>query len=152
MYCTGVAHFANRHAWVTFWTHSCSATGNSKSDSPYQPACVRTVKSGLRSVRLCTASAPWCWRNGWNVRQKLNLCLLRPYDHTKVTWSPWLPFMISFIVWPWRRSRILKTSQTMKMAARATAARARDSKHQSNHHRTKPAVGSQNQCDDINEF
>ena len=30
----------------------------------------------------------------------------------------------------------------MEMAARATAARARDSKHQSNHCRTKPATGS----------
>ena len=57
--------------------------------------------------------------------------------------SPWLPFMISFFIWPWRRSRILKTSQTMKMAARATAARARDSKHQSDHRRTNPAAGSQ---------
>ena len=31
-----------------------------------------------------------------------------------------------------------------KMAARATAARARDSKHQSNHYRTKPAAGNEN--------
>ena len=31
----------------------------------------------------------------------------------------------------------------MEMAARATAARAHDSKHQSNHRRTKPAAGSQ---------
>ena len=30
----------------------------------------------------------------------------------------------------------------MEMAARATAARARNSKHQSNHCRTKPATGS----------
>ena len=96
MYCTGVVHFANRHACVTFWTHSCPATGNSKPDSPYQPACVRKVTSGPRSVRLCTASASWCWINGWNVRRKLNLCLLRRHLHTKVTWSPWLPFMISF--------------------------------------------------------
>ena len=125
MYCTGFAHFANRHACVTFWTQSCPATGNSKPDSPYQPACVRSVTSGLRSVRLCMASASWCWINGWNVRQKLNLCLLWRHDHTKVTRSPWLPFMISFFIWPWRRSRILKISQTMKMAARATAARAR---------------------------
>ena len=85
--CTGVVHFANRHPCVTFWTHSCPATGNSKPDSPYQPACVRSVTSGLRSVRLCTASASWFWINGWNVRQKLNLCLLRRHDHTKVTWS-----------------------------------------------------------------
>ena len=113
MYCTGVVHFPNRHACVTFWTHSCPATGNSKPDSPYQPACVRSVTSGLRSVRLCTASASWCWINGWNVRQKLNIYLLRRHDHTKVTWSPWLPFMISFFIWPWRRSRILKTSQAM---------------------------------------
>ena len=115
MYCTGVVHFANRHACVTFWTHSCPATGNhscpatgnSKPDGPYQPACVRSVTSGLQSVRLCTASASWCWRNGWHVRQKLNPCLLRRHDHTKVTWSSWLPFMISFFIWPWRRSRIL---------------------------------------------
>ena len=31
----------------------------------------------------------------------------------------------------------------MKMTARETAARARDSKHQSNHRRTKPAAGNQ---------
>ena len=143
MYCTGVVHFAKRHACVTFWTHGCPATGNSKPDSPYQPACVRSVTSGLQSVRLCTASASWCWRNGWNVRQKLNLCLLRRHDHTKVTWSPWLPFVISFFIWPWRCLRILKTWQTMKMAARVIAARARDSKHQSNHRRTKPDAGSE---------
>ena len=123
MYCTGALHFANRHTCVTFWTLSCPATGNSKPDSPYQPACVRSVTSGLQSVRLCMASASWCWRNGWNVWQKLNLCLLQRHDHTKVTWSAWLPFMISFFIWPWRRSRILKTWQTMKMAARATALR-----------------------------
>ena len=116
---------------------------HSKPESPYQPACVRSVTSGLRSVRLCKASASWCWINGWNVRQKLNLCLLWRHDHTKVTWSPWLPFMISFFLWPWRRSSILKTSQTMKIAARATAARARNSKHQSDHRGTKPAAGSQ---------
>ena len=124
MYCTGVVHFSNRHTCVTFWTHSWPATENSKPDSPYQPTCVRNVTSGLRSVRLCTASAPWCWINGWNVRRKPNLCLLRRHVHTKVPWSPWLPFMISFFIWAWCRSRILKTSQqwTMKMAARATAA------------------------------
>ena len=96
MYCTGVVHFTNRHACMTFWTHSCSVTGNSKPHSPYQPACVRSVTSGLRSVRLCTTSASWCWINGWNVQQKLNLCLLRRHDLTRVTWSPWLLFMISF--------------------------------------------------------
>ena len=31
----------------------------------------------------------------------------------------------------------------VKMAARATAARARDSKHQNNHRRTKPAAGNE---------
>ena len=113
-------HILQTGIHAAFWTHSCPTTGNSKPDSPYQPACVRTVTSGLRGVRLCTASASWCWINGWNVRQKLNLCLLRRHDHTKVTWSPWLPFMISFFVWPWRRSRILKTSQTIKMTASAT--------------------------------
>ena len=51
MYCTGVVHFANRHACVTFWTHSCPATGNSKPDSPYQPACVRSE---------CDIGAPEC--------------------------------------------------------------------------------------------
>ena len=82
MYCTGVVHFANRHACVTFWTHSCLATGNSKPDSPYQPACVRRVTSGLRSVRLCTASASWCWINGWNVRQKTqSLLASTPWSH-----------------------------------------------------------------------
>ena len=96
MYGTGVVHFANWHTCVTFWTHSCPATGNSKPDSPYQPACVRSVTSGLQRVRLCTASASWWWRNGWNVRQKLNLCLLRRHDHTKVTWSPWLPLWFHF--------------------------------------------------------
>ena len=83
MYCIGVVHFANRHACMPFWTHSCPATGNSKPDSSYQPTCVRSVTSGLQSVRLCTASASWCWRNGWNVRQKLNLSLLPRHDHRK---------------------------------------------------------------------
>ena len=55
-----VVHFADRHACVTFWTHSRPATGNSKPETPYQPACVRSVTSGLRSVRLCTESASWC--------------------------------------------------------------------------------------------
>ena len=153
MYCTEVVHFANRHACVTFWTHSCPATGNSKPDSPYQPACVRSVTSGLRSVRLCKASASWCWINGRNVRQKLNLCLLRRHDHTKVTWSPWLPFMISFFIWPWRRSRILKTSQTMKMAACATTARV----HAIQNTRAtivvyKASSRQSNQCDVLNKF
>ena len=82
MYCTGAVHFANRHACVTFWTHSCPVTGNSKPDSPYQPACVRSVTSGLRSVRLCRASASWCWINGWNVRQKpQSLLASTPWSH-----------------------------------------------------------------------
>ena len=29
----------------------------------------------------------------------------------KVTWSPWLPFMISFFHWAWHRSWIVKSSQ-----------------------------------------
>ena len=41
---------------------------------------------------------------------------------------------------------------TMQMATRATAARARDSKHQSNHHRAKPAAASQIDSAVINEF
>ena len=116
MYCTEVVHFANWHACVTFWKHSWSATGNSKPDSPYQRACVRSVTSGLRGVRRCTAPASWCWINGWNVRQKLNLCLLRRHDHTKVTWSPWLTFIISFFISAWCRSRILKTSQQWRFS------------------------------------
>ena len=28
------------------------------------------------------ASASWCWVNGWNVRQNLNLCLLWCHVHT----------------------------------------------------------------------
>ena len=105
-----VVHFSNRHACVIFWTHRWPATGNSKPDSPYQPACVRSVTSGLRSVCLCTASASWCWINGWNVRQKLDLCLFWRHVHTEITWSPWLPFMISFFICAWCRTCILKTS------------------------------------------
>ena len=80
MYCTGVAHFANRHACVTFWTHSCPATGNSKPDSPYKPACVRTVTSGLRNVRLCTASASWCWINRCKKKTQ-SLLVSTPWSH-----------------------------------------------------------------------
>ena len=135
MYCTGVVNFANRHACVTFWTHSCPATGNSKPDSPYQPACVRSVTSGLWSVRLCTASASWYWINGWNLRQKLNLCLLRRHDHTTVTWSPWLPFRHDLIF------HLTMTSLTHfeDIANNEDGStcnryvRARDWKHQSNH-------------------
>ena len=83
MYCTGVAHFVNNNAWMTFLTHSWPATGNSKPDSPYQPACLRSVTLGLWSVRLCSASASWCWINGWNVRPKLNLCWLQRNVHSK---------------------------------------------------------------------
>ena len=36
----------------------------------------------------------------------------------------------------------LEDLATMNIAAHATAARARDLKHQSNHRRTKPAAGS----------
>ena len=136
MYCTGVVHFANRHACETFWTHSFPATGNSKPDSPYQPACVRSVTSGLRSVRLCRASASWCWINGWNVRQKLNLCLLRRHDHTKVTWSPWLPFMISFFHLTMTSLTHFKDIANNEDGSTCNrCARARDSKHQSNHRR-----------------
>ena len=102
--------FVNRDAWVTFGTHSWPATRNSKVEGPYRPACVRSVTSRLRSVRLCTTSASWCWITGWNVPQKLDLCLFRSHVHTKVTWSPWLPFMISFLIWVWCRSRILKNA------------------------------------------
>ena len=118
-------------------------TGNSKPDSPYQPACVRSVTSGQLSVRLCTASASWCWINGWNVWHKLNFCLLRRHDHTKVVWSPWLPFMISIFHLRMMSLTHFEDLTTKKMAARATAARARDSKYQSKHRRRKPAAGSQ---------
>ena len=144
MYCTGVVHFANRHACVTFWTHSCPARGNSNPDSPYQPACVRSVTSGLRSVRLCRSSASWCWINGWNVRQKLNLCLLRRHDHTKVTWSPWLPLMISFFIWPWRRSLILRHCKQWRwqhVQPLCACTRFKTPEQPSSY--TKPAAGSQ---------
>ena len=144
MYCTGVVHFANRHACVTFRTHSCPATGNSKPDSPYQPACVRSVTSGLRSVRLCRASASWCWINGWNVRQKLNLCLLRRHDHTKVTWSPWLAFMISFFIWPWRCSHIWRHCKQWRwqhVQPLRACTRFKTPEQPSSY--TKPAAGSQ---------
>ena len=102
-----------------------------------------SVTSGLRSVRLCTASASWCGINRWNVRQKLNPCLLRRHVHTKVNMIT-LGTVHDFI---FHLSMISFTHfgdfATMKMAARATAARARDSKHQSNHRSTKPATGNQ---------
>ena len=143
MYCTRVVHFSIRHACMTFWTHRWPATGNSEPDSPYQPACARSVTSGLRSVRLCMASASWCWINGWNVRQKLNICLLRCHVHTKVTWSSWLPFMILFSFEHDVAHTFWRPCNNERLAAHATAARAHDSKHQSNHRRTKPAAGSQ---------
>ena len=88
-------HFASStHACVTFWMNSWPATENSRSDSPYRPACLKSV--GIWSIRLCTASASWFWINWWNVQQKLKLYLVQRNVHTKVTWSPWLPVMISF--------------------------------------------------------
>ena len=148
MYCTGVVHFANRHACVTFWTHSCPATGNSKPDSPHQTACVRSVTSGLRSVHLCRTSAAWCWINGWNVRQKFNLCLLRCHDHTKVTWSLWLPFMISFFIWPWPDDvahafwRHRKQWRWQHVQPLRACTRFKTREQPSSY--TKPAAGSQN--------
>ena len=136
MYCTGAVHFANRHACVTFWTHSCPATGNSKPDSPKQPACERNVTSGLQSVRLCRASASWCWINGWNVRQKLNLCLLRRHDHTKVTWSPLVTvhdFIFHLTMTSLTHFEDIVNNEDGSTCTRR--ARARDSKHQSNHRR-----------------
>ena len=125
MNCTGVVHFANRHACVTFWTHSCPATGNSKPDSPYQPTCVRSVTSGLRSVRLCTALASWFWINGWNVRQKLNLCLLRRHDHTKSHDHPgyhsWFHFSfdhdVAHAFWRHRKQRRWQHVQPLRVHA-----------------------------------
>ena len=143
MYCTGVAHFVNSNAWMTFWTHSWPATGNSKPDSPYQPACFRSVTLGLWSVRLCSASASWCWINGWNVRPKLNLCWLQRNVHTKVTLSPWLQFMILFIRLSMIWLKHFDDLATMKMATLAAAAHVCNPKHQSNHRRTKPAACSQ---------
>ena len=144
MYCTGVVHFANRHAGVTFWTHGCPATGNSKPDSPYQPACVGSVTSGLGSVRLCRASSSWCWINWWNVRQKLNLCLLRRQDHTKVTWSPWCPFMISSFFYHdvahafWRHRKQWRWQHVQPLRA---CTRFKTPEQPSSY--TKPAAGSQ---------
>ena len=112
MCCAWVRTFVNRHACVTFWVHSWPTTANSKPGSPWIPT---------RLFKKCDVGASWyvchCarhrgWINGWNVRQKLNLCLLRRHVDTNVTWSPWLPFMISFqLNVLWFRSRILKMSQ-----------------------------------------
>ena len=64
-----VKHFANRHACVIFWIHSWPATDNSKPNSPYQPLCLRSVTSGLLSVRLCMVLASCCWINWCHVRK-----------------------------------------------------------------------------------
>ena len=107
----------------------------------YQPACLRRVTSGLQGTSVTVRGIGVL--NKWlNVRQKLNLCLLRRHVDTNVTWSPWLPFMISFQLNALISLTHFEDVVAMEMAARATAARARDSKHQSNHCRTKPATGS----------
>ena len=142
MYCTGFIHFANRYACVTFWTHSWPTTGNSKPNSPYQIACVRSVTSRFRSVRLCTASASWCWLSGWNVRQKLNLCST-PWSHKSHMITLFTAHDFIFFHWSMMSLTHFEDLAKMEVVACETAARARDSKHQSNHRRTKPATGGQ---------
>ena len=107
----------------------------------YQPASLRRVTSGLQGTSV-TVRGIGVLNKWFNVRQKLNLCLLRRHVDTNVTWSPWLPFMISFQLNALISLTHFEDVAAMEMAARATAARARDSKHQSNHCRTKPATGS----------
>ena len=88
---------------------------------------------------------------------KLNLCLRRRYaicdpsillgDWTPCSHKSHIIILVTVhdivIIWAWCGARILKFSQQWKIATRATAARARDSKHQSNHRHTKPATGRQ---------
>ena len=130
------------HACHQFWVHSWPTTANSKPDSPWIPTRLFKKCDVGASARLSLCAASGCWINGWNVRQKINLCLLRRHVDTNVTWSPWLPFMISFQLNALISLTHFEDVAAMDMAARATAARARDSKHQSNHCRTKPTTGS----------
>ena len=60
----------------------------------------------------------------------------KSHDHSG--YRSWFHFHLSMIL-----LSHFEDLATLKMAARATAARAHDSKHQSNHRRTKPAAGSQ---------
>ena len=55
MCCAWVRTFVNRHACVTFWVHSWPTQIQSLTAHGYQPACLRSVTSGLRgtSVTVC---------------------------------------------------------------------------------------------------
>ena len=61
--------------------------------------------------------------------------MFTPKSHDRPGYRSWFHFSIEYDIAHELRNFV-------KMAARATAARARDSKHQSNHRRTKPAAGS----------
>ena len=129
------------HAWHQFWVNSWPTTANSKPDSPWIPACLRSVTSGLRGTSVTVRGIGVL--NKWlKCATELNLCFLRRHVDTNVTWSPWLPFMISFQLNALISLTHFEDVAAMEMAARATAARVRNSKHQSNHCHTKPATGS----------
>ena len=76
------------------------------------------------------------------MRQKLNLCLLRCRVHTNhiITLVIVHDFIFQLTMIPFTHFEDLLA---INMAARASAAHARDSKHQSNHRRAKRAADSQ---------
>ena len=115
-----VVHFANKYAYVTFW----AATEISKPGIPYQPTCSRSMTSRLRSVRLSMASASWCWKNWWNMRQNTIFAGFDVVCTLKLHYRPGQRH--DFISQLGMKSLIT----TVKMAVRAITVRARDSKHQ----------------------
>ena len=75
-------------------------TANSKPDSPWIPTRLLKKRDVGASARLPLCAASGCWINGWNVRQKINLCLLRRHVDTNVTWS-WYNYYPLFRVRSW---------------------------------------------------
>ena len=138
VYCTGVVNFATRHACVTFWTHSWPATGKPRP---------------TRLCKKCDIGAPECTSvhgigivvlNKWmkSATKTQSLLASTPWSHKShmITLVAVHDFIFHLSMMSLTHFEDLAT---MKMAARATATHARDSKHQSNYRRTKPAADSQ---------
>ena len=133
MYCTGVVHLQRgMHAW--HFEHIVDRKFKAWQPITTHLCKIRSVTSGLGSVHLWTASASWCWINGCNASTPWSL---KSHMITLVIVHDFI-FHLSMM-----SLTHFEELATIKMAGLATAARARDSKHQSNHRRTESAAGSQ---------
>ena len=135
-----LVHFASRYEWVTFWIHIWPVTENSKPDSPYQIAYLRSGASGLRSERLHGIGIV-VWSKWMKcVTKTQSLLASTPHKSQTIT-------LVTVHDFVFQLSMMSPTHvgdfATMKMEAPATASRTHDSKHQSNHCRTKQAASSQ---------